>query len=528
VALGGGAALVAAFPPLDIWPLALVGLVPLFWLAQTLPPRQAWAAGWLFGLSLGLGLFYWLTVVMTTYGGLPWPLAVGLLVLLQTYLALYPAACCGLVSWFKDRGMSPPWAAPLLWMGLEWLRGQALTGFPWLPLSATLTDFPPLVQSAELVGATGLSGLVVLVNALVWRAARAGRDQGGAGRRWAAAGVAVLLIGGGWLWGQARMTQVELAAQAAPQLTVTVVQANVPLNELWNRALNDDVIRRHLDLTRQAAREQPIRPWLVVWPESAAPFYFAAEARPSQPVMQAAVDLDAWISLGSVGAVGEPGKYQVTNRSWIVGPQARPEGFYDKVHLVPFGEYVPWAKLFFFVRAVAALSHDLSPGPQGHTLAAGPATLGPLICYESIFPELARDQRRRGSLLMVNQTNDAWFGRTGAPAQQLSHLVLRAVENRVACARAANTGISAFVYPDGRLEGQTGLFVQATRTRQLPLLAMPTLFTATGDLAGPLGLALGVLGMLFVGIRRRGTGGKDLALGGSCQREPKRSDRSNT
>ncbi len=486
-ALGVGLLMVAAFPPLDAWPLALVGLVPLLWLTRDITPRQAALAGWLFGLAQGFGLYYWLTVVMTTYGGLPWALALGALLLLQAYLALYPALWAAGLAYLGGRG-TPPWlAGPLLWAGLEWLRGQALTGFPWLPLSGALTSFPPLVQTAELVGATGLSALIVLLNTLLFQGLIPGARPA---RRLTALGMAVLLLAAGWGWGSLRQEQVNLACAQAPQLTVSVVQANVPLHELWSRELRPAVIARHLDLTRQAAREQAGRPWLVVWPESAAPFYFPAEARESQPVLEAAQELNAWITLGSVGLLGQPGQYQVTNRAWLVNPEGAPAGYYDKVHLVPFGEYVPWARLFFFVRAVAALSQDLTPGAQGHTLQAGPFALGPLICYESIFPELARSQRQRGSLLMVNQTNDAWFGHTGAPAQHMSHLVLRAVENRVACARAANTGISGFVLPDGGIEQTSGLFVPAVATRELPLLSWPTLFTVTGDIAGPLGLGL--------------------------------------
>jgi apolipoprotein N-acyltransferase len=529
LAAGAGLLLAAAFPPLDLWPLCLVGLVPLLALAARLSARRAFVAGWVFGLVLGLGLFSWLMVVMTTYGGLPWPLALGVLLLMQLYLALYPALLAGSLAWLGRRGVSPILAAPLVWAGLEWTRGWALTGFPWLPLSGALTSFPPLVQSAEFWGSTGVSALVVLVNAQLWTALaparlrgaaeQAGDGEGRSGqwRRWAAGATALVLLAGGWLWGQGRMNEVDQAAAAAPHLPVTVVQANIPLEALWSSGNKAEVIRRHLELTREAARAQETRPWLVVWPESAAPFYFLHQARESEPVLRAARELLADIMLGAVGVLDpapgqapQPGQPPpppqpplVTNRAWLVGSGGEPLGHYDKIHLVPFGEYVPLAKVLFFVRAVAALSQDLHPGPLGHTLAVGELVLGPLICYESIFPELARAQRQRGSLLMVNQTNDAWFGRTGAPAQQLSHLVLRAVENRVACARAANTGISAFVLPDGRVEQATVLFVPAWATRELPLLARPTLFTQTGDLAGPLGLGCSLLLAIWARFVRR-------------------------
>ncbi|MBI4798851.1 MAG: hypothetical protein HY794_08995, partial [Desulfarculus sp.] len=288
LAVGGGLALALSFPNLDLWPLALLGLVPLFWLAQGLRPLPALLAGWLYGLTLNLCLRYWLTVVMTSYGGLNWPLSILGLVLLEIYLSSYVAVLAALVSFLYRRGMSPLWTAPLIWAGLEWVRGWFFTGFPWLPLSAGLTSFPPLVQSAELWGATGLSALVVLMNALLARACpppaflalaparetaapAAGLAPPPDRRRLAAALAAVILLASGWLWGAWRMERVQEAAQAAPHLTVTVVQANIPLLDLWRPGNRTWIVRRHLELTAQAQAQAGERPWLVVWPESAAP-----------------------------------------------------------------------------------------------------------------------------------------------------------------------------------------------------------------------------------------------------------------
>ncbi len=511
VALGGGLVMATAFPSLDLWPLTLVGLIPLLWLARELPPRRAFLAGWIFGLAMNLALRYWLTVVMTTYGGVPWPLAILGLVLLELYLSLYVAAFAGLTSYLAGRGLSPILCAPFIWAGLEWVRGWAFTGFPWLPLSAGLTSFPVLLQSAEWWGATGVSGLVVLVNALVARALLPGGPRPEPRRRLAAGLVAVILLASAGLGGHWRMRQVERAAAQAPHLTVSVVQANIPLEELWRPGLRSSVVRRHLLLTAQAARKVTERPWLVVWPESAAPFYFLNDARDSLPVLKAARDLGAYITLGSQGLIKAGPPLTASNRAWLVGPQGEPLGYYDKVHLVPFGEYVPAPRVFFFIRAIAALGIDFKPGGRGDTLRAGDVLLGPLICYESIFPELAQAQRQQGAVLMVNQTNDSWYGRTGAAYQHMSHLVLRAVENRVAAARAANTGVSCFVLPDGRVEQATGLFVPAVETRRLPLLTMPTLFTRYGDVAGPLGLDFCLaawLGAWISSRRKPKTGGQ--------------------
>ncbi|MFH1058657.1 MAG: apolipoprotein N-acyltransferase [Pseudomonadota bacterium] len=506
IAPAAGALSALAFPTWDLWPLALVGLAPLFWLARTLRPLPAVIAGWLFGVGLGAAQLHWLTVVMTVYGGLAWPLAGLLLLGLAGIVAIYPAAWAGLMAWSRVGPAGAVLLGAALWAGLEWVRGWLFTGFPWLPLSAALTSRPALIQSAELWGATGLSAMVALINGLIACAVLPGGAAGpGRPRRWAALGLAAILLAGGWWAGAARMAAVERLATDAPRLTVSVAQAGIGQDQLWRPEMRLTVIRRYVELTQAQApaASAGAPPWLAVWPESAAPFYFLLQARESAPVLQTAAELGAYVALGSNGMVDRGPPLKASNRVWLVGPQGRPEGHYDKVHLVPFGEYVPLPDIFFFARAVAGLGIDFVPGRVGDTLSVGGVKVGPLICYESIFPELARAQRQLGAVLLINQTNDAWYGRTGASYQHMSHLRLRAVENRVAVARAATTGVSCFVLPDGAVTHATELFTPAAATRELPLLKLPTLFTATGDVAGPLGLALGLAATVWLGPGRR-------------------------
>ena len=498
-----GGLLAAAFPPLDWWPLCLVGVVPFMLLAQRLSPRRALIAGWLGGLAMFTGLMYWILVVMTVYGGLNWVLAGLALFFFAFYLGSYLGIFCCIVSFAKRGGVSPLLMAPLAWAGLEWVRSFAFTGVPWLPLAMGLDGSLPLMQSAELWSTTGLSLLVVLVNALIAEAVRLPWRDAPVWRRGAALVLGLALVAGGWLWGDGRLEQVEAAAKAAPTMAVSVVQGDVSLPMLWQRKLRPVVVERHVKATQREALEVSRRPWLVIWPESAAPFYFMREARPSLPVLKLAKELDAYIMLGSLGAVEIDGKYKVTNRSWMVGPDGQAVGFYDKVHLVPFGEYVPWSQLLFFVRAVAQIGVDFAVGRPGKVVQAGSVAVGPLICYESIFPELARDMRLSGARLLVNQTNDAWFGRTSAPYQHMAHLRFRAVENRLACARAANTGVSGFVLPSGRVTKATGLFTPAVAGADLPLMNEYTFYLRHGEIAGPGALGFTVLLIVWVLWRER-------------------------
>jgi apolipoprotein N-acyltransferase len=502
-AILAGGLLALAFPPLNWWPLCLLGVAPFIMLARRLSPRRALIAGWLGGMALFAGLMYWILVVMTQYGGLNWALAGVALFFFAFYLGCYLGIFCCVVSFLNREGIRPLLAAPLVWAGLEWVRSWAVTGVPWLPLAMGLDGSLPLMQSAELWSTNGLSLLVVLVNALLAEAVLFPRSAAPLWRRGAALAAALVLLAGGWWWGQARLTQVRAASQAAPTLAVSVVQGDVSLPMLWRRELRPVVIERHVKATQRAAATEKRRPWLVVWPESAAPFFFMRDARPSLPVLELAKHLDAYIMLGSLGAVEVDGKYKVSNRAWLVKPTGDAAEFYDKVHLVPFGEYVPWSQILFFVRAVAQIGDDFAVGQPGKVLNMGPVALGPLICYESIFPELARDMRLAGARLLVNQTNDAWFGRTSAPYEHMAHLRFRAVENRLACARAANTGVSGFVLPSGEIIKATGLFTPAVASADLPLMNEDTFYLRHGEIVGPGALGVTVLLIFWALWRER-------------------------
>jgi len=499
-----GALLALAFPPYGLWPLALAGYAPLLWQCRRSAPRRAAFLGFIFAIGFGVAEMYWLLVVLTEYGQVAWPLAILALLLLTAILALYVALFAALTSALARAGLSMVLAAPLVWTGVEWLRAVALTGFPWLPLGNALAAELPLLQSAEIWGVHGLSFLVMLINALLARAALGlGAERRLGGREWLALGAAAVILAGGWLWGGARLSQVRGEMAQAPKLMTTVVQANVPLIQLWQRQLREPNLQKHIDFTRRAAAEIKKRPWLVVWSESSAPFYLMQEARESMMVLRAAKEMDAYILTGTLGARLKDGRYHPTNRSWLVGPQGEAIGWYDKVHLVPFGEYVPLEDLFFFVRAVAVTGDNFIPGQKGDTLDMAGLKLGPLICYESIFPELARAQTLQGARLLVNQTNDSWYGRTGASAQHMSHLALRSVENRRACARSANTGISGFVLPDGSMADELGLMSDGLASRELPLMTGLTLYVRHGEVLGPLCLILAILGGGAAWLRNR-------------------------
>ncbi len=360
-------ALAGAPSPPTIWPLILPALAVLCLAARRLAPGAAFRAGWLWGLALAAGQLNWILVVLTEYGDLSWFLAVPALLILTGYLALYPAAFAALLARLGRGGIGQMVAAPVAWLGLEWLRGEALTGFPWLPLGAALTGELRLIQGAELVGALGLSGLLVLLGALLARALERGTLPG----RLAclAAGAALLALG--WFWGGERIAAVRAAMDRAPRLTVSVVQGDVPIRELWDPRRRLAIVERHLALTRSQAGGVGERPWLVVWSESAAPFVFGRDPLPSELILAGARDLAADIIFGTIGLVPKDGQNRLTNRSALATARGEPGGEYDKVHLVPFGEYVPWGRVLFFVRALATGVATICPARWGARSTAG-------------------------------------------------------------------------------------------------------------------------------------------------------------
>lgn len=499
-----GFALSLAYPPHNIWWLTMPGQASLFLLAYALEPRKALIAGWCFALSCAMGMMWWLTIVMTRYGGMDPIMAWATLAFTMGIMALYAALAVGAIAYLRSAGISPLLSAPMAWTASEWLRGVLFTGFPWVPMPTGLVARPELIQTAEWWGVYGVSFILAFVAALIAKAALPlfKRQRPGT-MELAAISCAVFIIAAGWLWGDVRMDQVDRQAQEAPQLTTTVVQGDVRIEQLWKGDLRYEIIQRQADLSADSAAKATSRPWLIIWPESSVPFYMGHEKRGDQMLYDTARSLQAYLMVASLGAVFHDGKTMTSNRSWLIGPQGDIIGHYDKAHLVPFGEYVPLPKLLFWVRAVAQIGADQYAGQAGVPLDVEQTKLGPLICYESIFAYLARAQRLSGARLLVNQTNDAWYGDSGASAQHMSHLVFRCIETRLACARAAITGISGFIMPDGSTAETIGLLQPGALTMRLPLMNLETFYVRHGEIAGPLCAAACVPLFLWGWLRRR-------------------------
>ena len=486
-ALAGALLLTFAFPLPDVGALAWVGLVPVLVVALTSTPRRAFRVGYLTGLFHALALLRWMVGTIHQYGGIPWIAAVAALALLCLYLGFYLGAFAWGISRWRRGGLFFLFFAPLFWVALEFLRTYAVTGFPWGLLGYTQHQNLTLIQLVDITGVYGVSFLVVMVNAAcallvcaIAERVRGGRATG-LGEAMAALVVAGVLVGGAHYYGAVRLVAVEAVQKRSPTLSVAVIQGNIDQAVKWDSAYQLATVGTYARLSTEAASSSPD---LVVWPETAAPFYYQnpVNRRLSQVLNSGlpAGDSD-WI-LGAPAAERSAEGWSYFNRAFAVDSQGTPIGSYDKVHLVPFGEYIPFQNLLFFVKRLVASAGDFTPGTKGDTLKSGRWNVGVQICFESIFPELSAASVRSGATLLVNLTNDAWFGRSGAPYQHFQMARFRAVETRRSLARSANTGISGFVAPSGRVQGTTPLYEEAWRVAELPVLTLTSAYVQFGDL----------------------------------------------
>jgi len=491
IALASGLLLAQAFPLPDLWWLAWFALVPLL----LVMPQHPFRSGFVAGCGFFAVILYWLNIVMTTYGRMHPLLSVVVYLLLCAYLALFFATATWAACRLKDlRGYPYSLTLPVFWVALEFLREFLFTGFPWAALGYSQQANVTMLQSAELFGVYGLSYLLVLSNAALaelWLSRRQARRP-----PLPALLTAVLLTIGCWGYGLWRLA--DNLDSRPERLKVAVIQGNIPQNVKWLPEFQHKTIDIYRGLSLATARRDA--PQLIIWPEAATPFYYQDGHALAEQVSALPGQARAALLFGSPAYRQEPGGRRYLNSAFLLDRDGTMRGRSDKVHLVPFGEYVPLERFLPFIDKLVVGIGDFSPGTI-NPLPLNGHRLGVLICYEAIFPELARDWVRQGSSLLINITNDAWFGRSSAPWQHLAMVRFRAVENRVWIARAANTGISAFIAPSGRVLAATPLFQQAAATVDVGLGARPGLYARSGDLIPALFLAIGVAWL--VQTRRR-------------------------
>jgi apolipoprotein N-acyltransferase len=499
-----GAIAALAFPPVNALPLFAVGLVALIWATELAERRRsALAMGWWWGFGHCLAGFFW---IANSFLIDPWRfgwMVPFVIAGLAAYMAVFPALAVA-AAWHRN---APPLARALLlaaaWTVAEWLRGHLFTGFPWnLPAYVWSLNLP-MMQSAALWGAWGLSFVTILLCGLLALLGRG--DRRNDVRAGAAAFAVIAALYGFGAWRLAPEDAGDLAAVTRPATMLRLVQGNIDQWEKLTGAHRDRDVMQHVRLSTATPGLDQVQ--AVIWPETAATVFLDRQDDWRTLVATAAPPNGVLVTgtLRGDPPQGEPERYW--NSLAVIDPQARIVATADKFHLVPLGEYVPLRDVIGpFVAKLTAGAGDFSAGPGPVTVnAPGLPPFSPLICYEVIFPGAVTDPGYRPDWLL-NVTNDGWFGRSPGPYQHFASARFRAVEEGLPLARAANTGISAMVDPFGRVLASLPLGTEGTLDVLLPAPLAPTMFSRTGLLLPVLlisvALAMGV-GLIMRGNRRR-------------------------
>ncbi|MGA8691963.1 MAG: apolipoprotein N-acyltransferase [Methyloceanibacter sp.] len=517
LAASAGALSVLAFAPVHGWPVLFVSFGLLVWLldgcharhAELRPRLQcAGLAGFWFGFGYFLTGLYWIAEAFLVE---PWRhgwLIPFVMTLLPGGMALFFAAAAALAMLLWRPGAARVFALAIAFGLAEFARGHVLTGLPWNLIGYGLAATAATMQLAAVFGVYALSLLAVLLFASPL-AIFAPEGSGLAQRKGAGLLALVLLLAFllGIVWGERRLAGDDLAATG---VRLRIVQADVDQANKWRPENSAEIFNDYLDLTKSGGGSPGLNGiGLVIWPETAVPFLLAE----SSDALLAIGDLLPEGTTLLVGAVrlgeerdaqGRLTSRRIYNSLLVIDDKAQILGTYDKIHLVPFGEYLPFQDFMerLGIMQLTGVRGGFSPGSRPRLLSIpGAPPASPLICYEIIFPDDVTDKETRPGWLL-NVTNDAWFGTSAGPHQHFHQAELRAVEQGLPVVRAANTGISAIIDPYGRVVAELGLGKEGVVDGLLPQALPPTPFARWGRLIEGLVLALAIAGWLALRVRR--------------------------
>jgi apolipoprotein N-acyltransferase len=510
LASASGILLALSFPKFGHPAFGWIALAPLLVaLTAAMTLSRAAALGLVTGFVYFTGTLYWITGVMATYGDMARWVAVlinaGLVVYQSVYTALFAIVMRRIVV---KQGRRALVAAPAVWVAMELGRTRILSGFPWVLLGYSQTTVLPIAQFASIFGVYGVSMLVASVSAalvpcFVWNAkpAKPAERDGfslRALRPWRSLVAVLALVVGVAVWGSHRAAVAEWTRTGEP-IRVGLIQGNIDQDEKIQAGRAAAIFQDYLDMTRQAIREGAE---FVIWPESSTPFRFEDDVLAAAKIRALAQQARVPILFGSDqfvrGQNGTPMTFY--NSAFVVKADGTTGGVYRKMHLVPFGEYVPAKKLLFFAAPLVQAVSDFSAGEDAALLPVAGHLVSTAICYEVVYPDLVRQFVAGGSELLTTITNDAWFGPTSAPYQHFEQASMRAIEEGRYLVRSANTGISGIVDPYGRVVQRTAIFQRAAVVGEARFLRTSTFYARHGDI---LAYACVLVSAAFVAFGRR-------------------------
>ncbi len=501
--VASGLAVGLAFPKFDYGLLAWVAFVPLFYAIEGESLRRVFWWAWLQGFASYVASLYWIPIPLHDFADVRMEFAILPMLLLAGIVAIDTAVAIWAGEFVARRTRIPAvLTMPIAWTAVEWIRSYFPLPFPWNLLGYTAYRNLELIQFAEFTGVYGVSALIMFFNAVVYIVIfRRGTYRLQTLSLSALTATMILLV----VFGTWRISNLK-NARSEGTFKVAMVQGNIPQSLKWDPKFLPDSYKVYQDETANAAKRGAD---LIVWPEAAAAFLFqpddqypaslTEDATYRTRLLTLAHDIGDPILFGAPALAVQDGRVVgFYNRAYLVSGKGEVETHYDKMQLVPFGEYVPARSILgFFVNRVVQGMGDMVPGDRQTLFSVKGATLGVLICYESIFPDLTRREVKLGANVLVNITNDAWYGESSAPYQVLAMAAMRSVETKVPMVRAANTGISAIIEPSGRITNRTPLFKRGTEIEDVSWRPVRTLYTLVGDLFAEICFVLSMIGLVW-------------------------------
>jgi len=475
--------LILSFPNFNVTYLAWIAVLPLLFALDGKALRRAFGISYLAGVLFFLGVGYWL--IHVTLPGM-----IGVVLFMGLYFGLFAAI---LNYALPVPGYRAMFFIPATWVTMEWFRSTLLGGFGWSLLAHSQSRNLPIIQIADITGAYGVSFIIVLVNAAIFLTVKDIRAKKFKKIPYLLVTIFILYVS--VAYGILRVKNIF----TGQSIRVAVVQGNIPQDKKWDAEFAAEILSKYERLTKDSSKEKPD---LIIWPETSVPGYLGKEKVFSERLRALAESVRTQILAGAPTEKGAEAAYY--NSAILFSADGRVIDQYDKIHLVPFGEYLPLKAIFSFVENFAPSPiGDFSPGRDYKVfkfmIERGSAEkdigwklikkvkFSCLICFEDIFPDMARKFVKNGAAFLVNITNDAWFGRSSAPYQHAQCSIFRAVENRVNVVRAANTGLSCFIDQKGRItdavsSGNKELFIEGYRSRDIILTPTRTFYTSYGDI----------------------------------------------
>jgi len=485
-----------AFPKISLPFFVWISLIPLFFLISRLKPRQSFLAGWTAGAVFYGILLYWIPAVPAHYGHLSTVFSVLIYLALILLLAL-TWALFSLVFAIIHRTSTAAafYAAPFLWVAFEYIMTHLLTGFPWGILGLSQSKNLSFIQISAVTGVYGLTFVLVLFQSMFVYSIRSAK------RLPFALGLILLVLVhfGGFL----SLSKVQETPDSFP---AAVIQGNVSSDIYWNEVTTSDILalfEQHLELTRQASEKGAK---LIIWPEFTVTMCFSCEEALYQSfkriLSQYVQDSQSTLLLGTNEKTGPPGREIYFNTALCLSPDLQITK-YAKMHLVPFGEYTPYKKIFAFVERMTHAIGEVTPGTEHVLHSFKNLKFGSPICYEIVFPDLVRRFTKKGANFLVTITNDGWYGKSSAPYQHFSNAVFRAVENRRFLLRAATTGISGLIDPYGRVIAQSEINTRTFLTGIVTPSKKLTFYARWGDVFSLLCLTTSLIFFILALFKRR-------------------------